>query len=77
MIKSFIFAPYNNGREKSSEFLTGLAISNRKTAMLIDPNMLLQTKIKKKKSYFDSLCTTTRFLISTELHLDEAKSYIR
>lgn len=47
-IKSFIFAPYINGRDESSksEFLIGDASSNRTTAMLIDTNILLHSKEK-------------------------------
>lgn len=42
-IKSLIFAPYSDGREKSSksELLTGVAISNRKTAMFMEDRIPL------------------------------------
>jgi hypothetical protein len=42
-IKSFILAPYNKGRDKYSfsEFFTGLAISNNRTAILIPANKFL------------------------------------
>lgn len=44
-----ILAPYSSGRENKSisEFLTGLAISNRNTAMFMEAMMLLQPKHKR------------------------------
>lgn len=53
MIKWFIFAPYSSGIENSSksEFLIGLAISNRNTAMFTEANMPLHQKEGLKKIF--------------------------
>lgn len=50
-IRSFIFAPYNRGRDKSpiSLFLTGAAASNRHTPTFMDANMLLERHTHNKK----------------------------
>ena len=59
-IKSFIFAPYSNGRERSfkSEFLIGLAISNKKTAMFIETNKLLHPRLRLKsiREFYGTRC---------------------
>lgn len=74
-IRSFIFAPYNEGREKSSksEFLIGVAISNRKTAMFMEASILLHPN--KNMEAYEILYHLPDKISSTNTYIDNVRAW--